>query len=518
MIYFPWSQPDICANNAMSCEKLLCIPAVFKTVAEGKDFLPRSWITYKGQFYDHRASPAVLEKYKFGSLPSRSLIQRINNILGKNLSEELSNEQLEQYNQYKFLAGIVAFMGELRWEAEKDSRENRDQLYWRLDYDLPLQWTKICHNFKASEKDPPMELIAQIAISYGPKMLELAQAPRKILRQHLRKEHLSRVQQIDNRCMIWLTRQPGSSTVQKAGSRQQILAVVRHEHHDTLENRVLKNMLELCGSYANDYCYRYRKYNDSDRLKQIRLFALEIDNILHNNIFAQIGPLFRMPKPNYVLRFDRYYKEMWYWYQRLVKQQEETEIAWQWQHRLFADWCHLAVTAAALNIGAEFFDHRLWFRSIAKNSCWFSSTDWPSPILINGKIMEILLPDMSEAPDFAGKLGADMLISVVNPGEAERKWLLIWSIHVFAPGDNSVTKLFKKHIGTSLREISGATKKTIAGLVISSNYSSGSEISSDFEIESGMMTASLVVNGQHQNMADRTVSELKKILDGFIKL
>lgn len=509
---FPYSPKD-------SRGKYFCLPTEIKKSHNEAEYLSRSWGFSAGGFYDIRATSAVLEKFSFAKLPRRSTINRIDEVLEKNIEEEFSNEHLEQYNQYKFIAYLVAFMGELRWKAERESKKIRDELYYRLDYDLPLDWDEICKSFESKSDDPPMELIAQIATNYSDELLDLANEPRKILRQHLRKEHLSRVQQIDNRCMIWLTRQPGSNTVQKAGSRQQILAVVRQENHDTLENRVLKSMLERCCAYTSDYCFRYKKFEKSDRLKKVKMFASKANIILNSPIFSQIRNLHRIPKPNYVLRFDRHYKEMWHWFQRLVKQQEDTEMAWQWQNRLFADWCHIAVTVAAISLSKTFFKHNMWMRSLAKDSNWFRSIDWPSPLLINDKIMEIMLPSMADAPGIAGEIGADMVISIANQNNDKRKWLYIWCIHIFSPSNtNNEIQTINNDLKSTLKNISPGIGIPIAGLVISSNFSSSNSLESKIKNENGIMSVSLVVNGQNSEMQSSTITELLKILTEFIQL
>ena len=57
---------------------------------------------------------------------------------------------------------------------------------------------------------------------------------------------LDRVQEMDRASMRWLSKQPGTTLAQRAGSDQRVLAIVRKENFDTLENRVLHAYLTAC--------------------------------------------------------------------------------------------------------------------------------------------------------------------------------------------------------------------------------------------------------------------------------
>jgi hypothetical protein len=60
---------------------------------------------------------------------------------------------------------------------------------------------------------------------------------------------------------------------------------------------------------------------------------------------GQVVDLVGPPQPNYVLLYDSRYRELWGWYQRLRRQQNEQDSVWRWRHRVWAETCLLAVSS-----------------------------------------------------------------------------------------------------------------------------------------------------------------------------
>ncbi|MFD1807551.1 hypothetical protein ACFSHQ_03525 [Gemmobacter lanyuensis] len=61
------------------------------------------------------------------------------------------------------------------------------------------------------------------------------------------------MQEMDRASMRWLSRQPGRTTAERAGSEQRIMAVVRHQNYDTLENRVAHSYLLLAVEVGREW-------------------------------------------------------------------------------------------------------------------------------------------------------------------------------------------------------------------------------------------------------------------------
>lgn len=450
------------------------------------------------------------------NLPSRNFIENVDSLIKEcDQTQEtngklnfLSDEENFQYYLYKFVESLIVIIGELRYEAECYADHIRDQINFRLDGILPLNWKNVVKSFTPGS-EPPMELIVQIATGYRSDLFKLTSSPRKILRQFHQKEHLSKVQRIDPRCLIWLTRQSGRDTIEKAGSRQQILSVVRKETFDTLENRVLKKMVELSRQKSFIYYQKHRdKFGDTPRFKTVRLFASETQNILMNEKFSGIGLLLRSPKPNYVLMFDAKYREMWNWYSRLVRQQQETEAAWVWQRELFADWCRLATTVGILGVAGcrKLFDHELWIRNMPNKGTWIEESDWPNALLIkvSGVVWLVEIDHVEEelfstSNYFSRKI---MRLKCSRP-DGKKRVIDIFTSH--NPGNDGA-----KELNHCRQEIEKITKDD--GIVLYSRILLGD---TDNPSSIGKI-AMIIVNGQDAEMASHTSEKIKNQIERLL--
>lgn len=106
-----------------------------------------------------------------------------------------------------------------------------------------LPWQDAAKLLLARGSEPRMDVIVQIALEYREALERLAQSLRRTLRRERRMTAVGRVQQLDSACLEWFVRQPGRTAVEKAGVAQELLALVRTEDYDTLENRVFKDFL-----------------------------------------------------------------------------------------------------------------------------------------------------------------------------------------------------------------------------------------------------------------------------------
>ena len=115
-------------------------------------------------------------------------------------------------------------------------------------------WNRLREAWRnAEEEDEPR--ISEIVIQAGrmrPFLKDLEKKIRRMLRREREKVQLDRVQEMDRASMRWLSKQPGTTLAQRAGSDQRILAIVRNENFDTLENRVLHAYLKLAEREASE--------------------------------------------------------------------------------------------------------------------------------------------------------------------------------------------------------------------------------------------------------------------------
>lgn len=209
------------------------------------------------------------------------------------------------------------------------SWEEFDQTYWAHD-----------------DEDGPLRLIVRIALDCSMFLERICERPRRILRRERQPERLDRVQQMDDACIRWFVRQPGRTILEKAGPRQRVLSVVRLETADTPENRIVRDFLERCLRASHVYVRENTRRQSSYRVQTVRRFRNRLVQWIRRSDIAQVPLPDGVPKPNYVLQFDERYSRIWYWYERLRRQQLYEDEMWRWQHRTWAEHMALAFLRA----------------------------------------------------------------------------------------------------------------------------------------------------------------------------
>lgn len=188
------------------------------------------------------------------------------------------------------------------------------------------------------ERDAPDELIVQVARRAHGTLADTLTRLRRILRRDRRIEPVARVQQLDAACLRWLVRQPGRTPEEMAGPRQQVMAVVRESSFNTLENRVVKDFMRLCRIETRRYLGAYRhRFPHSGNVRRV----IELDACCRHGLALQelenVAGIDTMPTPNYVLQFDDRYRELWQWYRKLRRREQQKTELWRWRHRAWAE-------------------------------------------------------------------------------------------------------------------------------------------------------------------------------------
>jgi len=318
-----------------------------------------------------------------------------------------------------------------------------------------LPWPIAARRLLSQSDEPRMDVIVRIAFEFKDDLVRLAESPRRILRRERRRTPVGRVQQVDSTCLVWLVRQPGRTAVEKAGPTQQILAVVRTEDYDTLENRVLKDFLHRCIGAADLYIREHKgRFEQSTRYKAVAILRDTCRRLLRDTPLAQVRSLPGFPQPNYVLLHDRAYRELWGWYVRLVRRQKENDDAWRWQRRLWADFVRLRVACELIHADAGSTDfscrlpfvHDLWLREEQDAGSWLHPTDWPGPIWLKADgrpevIAQVVHPhavvqdetyDGLPVATWLGQTGADVAVIFRPSGDGtqgRRVCLFVWAVH-----------------------------------------------------------------------------------------
>lgn len=289
----------------------------------------------------------------------------------------------EYVGKYEALNAIIDCYADLRAEAEKREKASGYCHVRNPKKAIPISFEDI-HMYFQSKKDeiePPLRLITKVAVEHFPIINLLIHNLHKVLRYDRDFLPVDRAQQIDVQCIRWLSRQPGRTTYERAGNRQKILAVVRYESVDTLENRVFKQFLEYCRANCNSYIHEYHpRFPKSDRV----LAVIRLRNLINYALllpeFSMISNLNAVPRPNYVLQNNMLYRIIWDLYLQLLNRTKLVENLWKnRQHVIkeFSKMVFLVTCHKKADIGLSPIEHKFWLLQFADDSgSFFEKSDW----------------------------------------------------------------------------------------------------------------------------------------------
>lgn len=201
---------------------------------------------------------------------------------------------------------------------------------------------------------PPSALIVRLARRLPAVLSDVAGHPKRILQRRRAMEPLNRLRELDSSCVRWLTKQPGSTLAEKSGHRRAVLAVQRFESVDTLENRVVRDLLRRCGSLAANYLRQYRsQFPNHEWIRMTDDFlklCRRLESLPH---LQEVSGLPSLPKPNYVLLHESRYREIWRSYTEVIRQQRRRQQLWTSRHQAFADMATVAWMNSASRLVSE---------------------------------------------------------------------------------------------------------------------------------------------------------------------
>jgi hypothetical protein len=156
---------------------------------------------------------------------------------------------------------------------------------------------------------------------------------------------LGHIQELDAYCLRDYIRRPGRDAIEKAGSRQELMAIQRYQNFNTPENRFLKGFCNL----LHLECHDYRDYPEARTLERaINQFRQEptVQTITTSVAFAG--------KPNYVLQQNPIYRSFYQAYLDYVKQRSDKEKIWGYRQALLVDVVVIYLVAALLQMQGSF--------------------------------------------------------------------------------------------------------------------------------------------------------------------
>ncbi|WP_212744792.1 hypothetical protein [Parasedimentitalea maritima] len=139
---------------------------------------------------------------------------------------------------------------------------------------------------------------------------------------------------------------PGRSIPERAGSAQRIMATVRRENFDTLENRVFHAYVRLAVDAAREWLREHPKAISSDRYAQVEGFRKACRSAVRALRDLGVGVAEAGVQPNYVLMQDKAYRQVQESWLRLLSRKKIEDDLWAWQAETWTDFSVLAITLA----------------------------------------------------------------------------------------------------------------------------------------------------------------------------
>lgn len=241
-------------------------------------------------------------------------------------------------------------------EAEKSAAKllGRARLVWdRLsDVEAALGdpknlWKELNRRWTLDDDiaEPHMDIIVRHARMYGRDLDDLAAAPRRVLRRTHKMTRIDRIGEFDRHSMTWIVRQPGETLIQRAGNDQRVLAVVREQNFNTLENRVVRSYAALALSEARAYLDRYAVKQRTRRFETVKRFAQRCRRVERTLREAGVATAEAGVTPNFVLLNNARYSAIWRAWIELLKASRVVDDLWRWQPRSFEEFTALALMA-----------------------------------------------------------------------------------------------------------------------------------------------------------------------------
>ena len=214
--------------------------------------------------------------------------------------------------------------------------------------DPAILWSELRRQWAEDDdkSDPRMDIIVRHEAQLSRILDELDRSPRRVLRRTHQMVALDRVQEVDRRSMSWLARQPGQTLAERGGDSQRVLAVVRQDDFDTLENRVLRSYAELANTVARDYLERNGRRSLARRVQKVKEFGKRTKRLARDLATKDVRKAEPGVTPNFVLQQNPRYHSVWVGWQELLSRERLLDELWSWQAASWEEYCALALMVA----------------------------------------------------------------------------------------------------------------------------------------------------------------------------
>lgn len=307
------------------------------------------------------------------------------------------------------------------------SEESIPGLEALLPFGARRSWPTVARLWRAGGEDSA-ELSLIVKLSKRKELLHalraIERAPRRMLeRRHLR-QRIARIQEMDSTTLRAYSRAPGRNAAEKAGSKQELLAVVRTETVDLAENRVLLWCARRMERMASAYAQRNIHWQASERVTLVRLLGRLNRQLRSSPQLESVGALpHHLSTPTYCLQFDRRYRQIWRVYRELRRQERLVDDAWRWHPHLWGTTARVLTASllSELDGWAEAAISTPYFRSEGICGEWTCGPSTPGPFKSPKGMCELV--------DFRSRLAHQSMERLGVPPDALESgadWALAW--------------------------------------------------------------------------------------------
>ena len=189
-------------------------------------------------------------------------------------------------------------------------------------------------------------LIVGIAEKMPLYLRDIVAGPKRVLKRFREPSRLDRIQELDVHCLLDYAQRPGRSASEKAGQKQRLLAVIRRESFDTLENRVTLDFCRRSRQAVRSYkeqnakfaAFDPEKQTGSKRLAKVLNYGKYCESYLGDSVWDGVSALAEPCRtPNYALAQNPLYVEVWREYLKLLRYANLREAVWRWPRLAWAD-------------------------------------------------------------------------------------------------------------------------------------------------------------------------------------
>jgi len=189
-----------------------------------------------------------------------------------------------------------------------------------------IEWKDVFEKLTISA-DPPLNQISSIASGNLISALDriYAAGSRRILRRRRVRKHISKIREIDSRAMMKNMMLPGKNLAEKAGEKQALWCIDRYESFDTAENKIAKKIFMTLRDKTKEYLDEYGKI-ECNRVKRVRALNNRVKMFLAPDGYfsdSRVKEVKTIGDPNYVLKYDPDYREIWKAHELMKKTFEE---------------------------------------------------------------------------------------------------------------------------------------------------------------------------------------------------